>query len=83
MLVQSSVSRLSAWLERDEVIKVSTYDTHDDDDCDVEKIYNEVQDDSEERNEGERSVMIDDDDRKRENKKNKNKLDKTINNLIN
>ena len=77
MLVQSSVSRLSAWLEQDEVIKVSTYDTHDNDDCDVERIYNEVQNGSEERNEGERSVMIDGDDRKSENKKNKNKLEIT------
>ena len=77
MLVQSSVSRLSAWLEQDEVIKVSTYDTHDNDDCDVERIYNEVQNGSEERNEGERSVMIDGYDRKIENKKNKNKLEIT------
>ena len=75
MLVQSSLSRISACLERDEVLKISTYDTHDDEDCEIEKICNEVQDGSEERNEGEKGVMIDSDDRKRESKMNKNKLE--------
>ena len=75
MLVKSSLSRVSACLERNEVIKGSTYDTHDDEDCEIEKICNEVQDGSEERNEGEKGVMIDSDDRKRESKMNKNKLE--------